>query len=502
MKRLIILLTLLTLILAGCGSTETPTAEPVEALPTEISPTAVPEPTVTEEPTPASLYSTILDLEFDEPGDADWFDKGAEREITNEEIIADSSLRIGDGIPLQFVKLRPGLAPGSLVHFQFRISSDACFPIDLRMEKEGDDGESLFRLSGCSMNEMGLNAVRNVPDSESTQGMLSLSNSVLANPDTWTDVIFWLHPDGDKLFYLIGQDEQLSYGSVTIPEDWQTDTASLMVQSWFDNETQHLDINSLRVAEGSLKDYLAENLSAYQPVQSDVDSFLESEPQAFPELAAPEPEEISQDPFGFINQWLMDWEVVFGENVEAMRENEGGQFGSGAMKTYNAEENVFVFSEMDGMIWTPLNTHLDEFGGMETGGNQAIMIKFQPSTASALYFTFMGPNEFGVNFWNDGHPSTFFFVEASEESFEGDFFLQDGIWYNMLMAIDRDGSFLSVVWEDGNYDNHAEYRVNLSERDMGEGYKNVSWKFIIGSQGPLTLNTAEYNIFNFESFSE
>ena len=138
MKRLIILLTLLTLILAGCGSTETPTAEPVEALPTEISPTAVPEPTVTEEPTPAPLYSTILDLEFDEPGDADWFDKGAEREITNEEIIADSSLRIGDGIPLQFVKLRPGLAPGSLVHFQFRISSDACFPIDLRMEKEGD----------------------------------------------------------------------------------------------------------------------------------------------------------------------------------------------------------------------------------------------------------------------------------------------------------------------------------------------------------------------------
>ena len=501
MKRLILILALLVLILSGCGPTETPTAEPSKEPPTEVPPTAVPEPTV--EPTPEPLYTPILDLEFDEVGDADWFDKGAERDISNEEIISDSSLRIGDGIPLQFVKLRPGLAPGSMVHLQFRISSDVCFPIDLRMEREGDDGERLFRLSGCSMNGLSINAIRNIPDSGSLEGQLSLSTEAIANPDTWIDVIFWLHPDGDKLFYLLGENEQLSYGSVYIPEDWRTDTAKLMVQSWFDNETQRLELNWLHVAEGSLKDYLADNLPAYQSYQSEVETFLEAEPQAFPELAEPEPEEMSQDPFSFLNQWLMDWEVVFGENVEAMTDNEGGQFGPGSIKAYNAEENVFTFSDENGSsIWTPLNTRLDEFGGVETGGNQAIMIKFQPSVANALYYTFMGPNEFGVTFWDEGRPNTFFMVEAYQESFEGEFALQEGLWYNMLMAIDSEGNFLSVVWEDGNFDNHASYKANLSERDMGEGYQNASWKFIIGSQGSLNLNVVEYNVFKYSGFSE
>ena len=499
MKRLLIFLTLLTLLLSACGPGETPTAEPTIVPPTDIP---APEPTVTEEPTPVPAYSTILDLEFDEAGDADWFEKGSEGEINNENIIKDSSLRIGDGVPLYFVKLRPSLSPSSLVHLQFRFPADVCFPIELHLEKDGAEGERLFRLSACSMNEMGMQAVSNLPENNNTDGQLSLSSTTLAKPDTWFDLIYWLHPDGDKVFYLVGDTNQLAYGSVYIPEDWQTDTASLMVQSWFDTATQHLDIGMLRVAEGSLKDYLAENLPAYQSKQANLDAFLEAEPQAFPELTAPEPEEMSQNPFDIINQWLADWENVFGENAEAMADNEGGQFGSGAMKVYNAEENVFTFFETEGSIWMGLNTHLDEFGGMETGGNQAMLIKFQPSSANALSFTFMGPNEFGVDFWDEGRPGTFFFIEATKEYFEGDLTLADGVWYDMLMAIDRDGNFLSVVWEDGNFDNNAIYRANLSERDMGEGYQNASWKFIIGSQGPLSLNVAEYNILNFNGFSQ
>ena len=72
----------------------------------------------------------------------------------------------------------------------------------------------------------------------------------------------------------------------------------------------------------------------------------------------------------------------------------------------------------------------------------------------------------------------------------------------MLMAIDKDGKFLAVVWEDGNFENHALYQEDLSTRDMGDGYKNASWKFIMGSNGALTLNVEEYNVFKFSGFTE
>lgn len=217
------------------------------------------------------------------------------------------------------------------------------------------------------------------------------------------------------------------------------------------------------------------------------------------EEPTPEPTEIpgAED---IINQWLVDAQVVFGEKAEDMQENNGGQFGPGSIKTYNAEENVFTFSDDNGSIWTPLNTHLDQFEGVEPNGEQAILFKFQPSSSSGLGFTFMGPNEFGVDF-QESYPGVFWFVEASREAFEGDLVMEDGGWYYILMAIDREGNFRSVVWEDGNPDNHAVFSGAFAERDQGDGYKNQSWKFIIGS-GPMTLNVEEYLVYTFSEFAQ
>ena len=505
MKRLILIFMILSLGLAGCGtaeiSIEQPTAEPATAIPT----TAVVEEVVpTEEPEiePEDVYTSILDLTFDEADDLDWFDKGSPEPVSNEELIVDGSVRIGDGVILNNINFQPDLIPGSLVHLQVRVSSNVCFPIKLKMEVDSEDGEHLFLIDGCSMDDFSFKAAIN-NNGEMTEAGLAMSALTVIQPDVWTDVIYWLHPDGDKLVLLLVQEGQIAYGSVVIPEAFQSDVARLIIDAWFDKETQHLDINELHLGEGSLRAYLDKNVPAYQSMKDEVNAFLEADPQPFPEWGTnPGDEMQSENPFDIINTWFTDWEAVFGENVDCMKDNEGGQFGPGSMKVYNEEENVFTFSEMDGMIWTPLNTHLDEFDGVEPGGNQAIMIKFQPSVANALQFTFMGPNEFGVEFWDDGHPSTFYYAEAYKEGFEDDFALEAGLWYNMLMAIDKDGKFLAVVWEDGNYENHAMYKQDLSTRDMGEGYKNASWKFIIGSSGALTLNVAEYNVISFGGFNE
>ncbi len=225
------------------------------------------------------------------------------------------------------------------------------------------------------------------------------------------------------------------------------------------------------------------------------------EPTAEP-IAIPTEKPSSTASDTVINQWLTDPQELFGENAEAMAENGGGQFGAGSEKSYNAEENVFTFASGEDAIWTSLNTHLDEFNEEEGGGEQAILIKFQPSTASSLYFTFMGPNEFGVNFWKDGRPSLFWYIEAWEELFEGDLVLEGEGWYYTLMAIDREGNFRSVVWEEGNPDNKAAFSEAFAERDQGDGYKNQSWKFIIGSNAPMTLNMAEYWVYTFSGFAQ
>ncbi|MEA2007512.1 MAG: PT domain-containing protein [Chloroflexota bacterium] len=201
-------------------------------------------------------------------------------------------------------------------------------------------------------------------------------------------------------------------------------------------------------------------------------------------------------------EWLNDAEVVFEECADAMAENEGGQFGAGATKTYNADDDVFAFGAENGGIWMPLNTHLDQFGGMEANGEQAILIKFQPLPPFSLSFTFMGPNEFGVDFWGGGKPSLFWVVEAWKDPFDGNLALEEGGWYYTLMAIDREGNFRSVVWEENNPDNKATFSEAFAERDQGDGYKNQSWKFIIGSNAPMTLNVAEYKVYKFSGFSQ
>ncbi|MBN1303846.1 MAG: hypothetical protein JXA13_05370 [Anaerolineales bacterium] len=198
----------------------------------------------------------------------------------------------------------------------------------------------------------------------------------------------------------------------------------------------------------------------------------------------------------------MEPQEVISENALAIAENETGQFGPGADKNYNAADGVFEFFAGEGEnAWMPLNTLPDEYGdGREAGSPQTILIKFKP--ADRLMFDFMGPNEFGIDFWEENKPSLFWFIEAYKEPFEGELALQADAWYYTLMAIDSEGNFRSIVWEDGNANNRATYGGNFAERDNGGGYINQPWKFIIGFQGASTLSVEEYRIFTFNGFAQ
>ena len=243
--------------------------------------------------------------------------------------------------------------------------------------------------------------------------------------------------------------------------------------------------------------------------QEEMQTELESEstetvlPAEEPTLT-PEPTPDMNDPLVVLDQMMINPEVVLLEDANAMAENDGGQFGFVSIKNYNTEENVFEFSVNEGeSAWVPLNTMLDEFGAnRQAGSNQAIYMKFQPPAQSnTLVFDFMGLNEFGIDFQNGGKPSLFWFVDAYNEQFEGDLALQFDTYYYLVMAIDSDGKFRSVIWEDGVPENRATFSSNFAERQNGEGYQNQTWKFIIGFGGPDTLKIAEYGPITFDGFN-
>lgn len=207
-------------------------------------------------------------------------------------------------------------------------------------------------------------------------------------------------------------------------------------------------------------------------------------------------------PENMIATILTDARMVFGENSDAMADNQGGQFGGISQKRPCVAEACFEFIAHGGEnAFMPLNTLLDEFEGVETAGEQAILITFQ-LLADQLYFTLKGKNEFGVNFNEDGQPHLFLFSEAIMIPFERPFTLENERWYTLLMAIDHEGNFRGVIWPVGAAEGAASISTALGERDNGDSYKNSSWKFFIGFNGPGSVKVSAYDIYTFSGFAE
>lgn len=249
-----------------------------------------------------------------------------------------------------------------------------------------------------------------------------------------------------------------------------------------------------------------QTIAETEPIATTIVTESTQEPLPTEELTpTAEPTLDPNDVQNILGQWLINPQEVFGEDSQAMADNSGGQFGPVSIKTFNSSESVFEFGTGEGEAgWVPLNTLLDEFGSdRQPGSPQAILFKFQaPNLPDKLIFDFMGPNEFGVDFQNGGQPSLFWFIDAQKEAFTGDIVIQSGIVYNVLMAIDSDGNFRSVVWEEGNYQNQATFSGNFAERENnGAGYQNQSWKFVIGFGSSDTLKIHEYKVFTFEGFA-
>lgn len=212
------------------------------------------------------------------------------------------------------------------------------------------------------------------------------------------------------------------------------------------------------------------------------------------------------DPWVMVNELLVNPVVVFDENTASMRENEGGEFSYVDIKKYNAEEDVFEFSTGNDGAYLILSGFLDEVGeNRETGSAQGIFVKFQPPTndVSSLGFGFHAPaGELTVDFGDNGKPSLTIVEEFRNDPFSGSLALESGKFYYFLMALNSNGEFTSVVWEDSNADNRAGYTTNFADHQSAEYYQNSSRSFNMSFAANDTLKIAEYAILTFDGINE
>ncbi len=206
-------------------------------------------------------------------------------------------------------------------------------------------------------------------------------------------------------------------------------------------------------------------------------------------------EEIMQD-------MLVNHQWIAGENAEQMAENSGGQFGDIDVKQISEDGNSFQFISGDDGAYMHLNTRLQDFGG-DGRRQQAFNMRFMTQETGDLSFTMMGMGEVVVSFEKEGVFCTY--VQSGmklnfSEYRPTNFMLEDGKWYDIILAVDDNAVLRVFIWEDENYENQAFYQQELyiGADDIYES----NWKITIGFGPNGTFNVADYGVFMFDSLTE
>lgn len=233
----------------------------------------------------------------------------------------------------------------------------------------------------------------------------------------------------------------------------------------------------------------------------------ETPTEAPTEEASETEEPMEMDPLQqVVNHWLADWNEVFREDALSMADNMGGQFGAGSGKNYNADENVFEFSDEGEGIFIPLNTLLRDFCGEDCKPGTAIAVTLQPIRSMSLNFRNVDRpdmNDFGVEFDDQMQQSIYWVGMVYKEPFESQLEVQPDTWYTVLIAITEGGQYSAAIWQSDNPENQVSFSGDYADLDDPEGYLNVNWKFTMwGSGDGEPLKVKNYAVYTFAGFEE
>ena len=222
---------------------------------------------------------TLLNLEFDDEDDLGYVVE-CEQNLGTMFAYHDGYVSPMNGGGLMF---NYALRGGMLAHFsvQFGPSSDGC----VALSSVQDNTNYSYRISRDARFEA---VFEKMQDGQRQEGMGTQDNTLqglpIANNGQYVDVILYISEDGDAVYAFVCDGDAIAYTAYQIPEDLRRDKYYAESVAFFGQEDDYINLDAVTFAEGSVTQYLAENVVAYKKHKQRIDEFLSIETGNLPEM--------------------------------------------------------------------------------------------------------------------------------------------------------------------------------------------------------------------------
>ncbi len=223
------------------------------------------------------------------------------------------------------------------------------------------------------------------------------------------------------------------------------------------------------------------------------------------DLQRPNWEEPQMLQFDYVVASMLENEqTLWYEGSGGFAENQGGEFGGGAAeKRYNESEGrLELFSDnLDACV--PFNTTLRDCGP-DNRQQQAILVRFQPESASNFSFIFFGPDEINLSFGSGG-PELFDMGRGSHTAFSdylpNSFEVKGESIYYLLFAADDNATMRAFIWEENNIENNQAY-LEYDLYNGNDAIYDCHWKMNVWFGPNGQFNIYEYWVYTFDAFRD
>ncbi len=204
---------------------------------------------------------------------------------------------------------------------------------------------------------------------------------------------------------------------------------------------------------------------------------------------------------------LANPQELWSEGSGGFSENDGGEFGGGVKKGYNADmQRLEIFGEENGACAkfnTSLMTCMSDVG-MEKIPQQAVVVKFSASDISnGARVSFDALDEIDFWFGDDGVKFVDvanFFEMPITDFMPNNLELKDDTIYYFFFAFDAEGNIRMFIWEDGSAENKAYFEYDLYQDAADIDSCDLIMHLAIGADEQFNLY--EYWIYTFDSFMD
>ncbi len=215
---------------------------------------------------------TLLALEFEDENDINYLSMDSKERIE----ISGGTLNVKDWCGLKY---RP--KNGMLVHFKVKTSDPG-----------GSLGLSQYRLNPSLQFEcIYYDEQKNT---DITTWEKQMQGFPIVNSQQWLDIILYTNEQNSAVYAVICDNEsrKIAYIAYQIPEFFNEEstyiekdkTFYVEMMTFFESEDNFLTIDYINISQGSLKQYLKENMAAYAQHRSITDEFLSQDVADLPEM--------------------------------------------------------------------------------------------------------------------------------------------------------------------------------------------------------------------------